>query len=397
MSLKLGFHYHIPAYKDETGAVKVPGYLGRFIDSLASKCETLVCFLHSPRTSETQYADYTLQSPNITWVDIGPHLSVPQRLLRARRMVQPIKDWQQQLDAFLIRGPSTLLPAVAHAAGSLPIALLIVGDYEAAAEASSQPGWRKAIIRYLARRNARQQLRVARQALTFVNSHKLYEDFQPAVPNLHLTQTTTLSQTDFYERADTCALAPYHLLYTGRINEQKGLLNMVEALAQLVRCGQDVVLNLVGWAEDGDPILDRITKLAQHHDITERVVYHGFKSVGQELFAYYKQADIYLIASQSDFEGFPRTIWEAAAHSLPLVATRVGSIPYFLVDRETARLVEPRDSDQLANAITELISDASLRQRLIRNGRELARKNTLENRAVELIEHLEQWVKNNRR
>ncbi len=42
-----------------------------------------------------------------------------------------------------------------------------------------------------------------------------------------------------------------------------------------------------------------------------------------------KKADIYVIASRSS-EGFPRTIWEAMAHCLPVVATKVGSIPAFI-------------------------------------------------------------------
>ena len=140
----------------------------------------------------------------------------------------------------------------------------------------------------------------------------------------------TLQATDFYERADTCQKRPIHLLYTGRMDRGKGLADMTAALGMLVEQGYDACLDLVGWPEAGDPILAEIKAEAERMGIAERVTDHGFKPLGEELFAFYKNADIYVIASRSSFEGFPRTIWEAMAHSLPVAATRVGSIPAFI-------------------------------------------------------------------
>ena len=115
-----------------------------------------------------------------------------------------MREQHKQLDALLIRGPSPLLPAMAHAAGNTPIALLLVGDSLAGIDDLPQPRWRKEAIRTWWYWNYRQQLAVAHKALTFVNSHKLYEQLQPDVPHLVETRTTTLSADDFYEREDTC-------------------------------------------------------------------------------------------------------------------------------------------------------------------------------------------------
>ena len=100
----------------------------------------------------------------------------------------------------------------------------------------------------------------------------------------------------------------------------------------------DAYLDIVGWPVPGDPILEEVMGQAREMGLEGRVVYHGFKALGEELFAYYKKADIYVIASRSS-EGFPRTIWEAMAHCLPVVATKVGSIPAFI--EGAAELVEP--------------------------------------------------------
>ena len=80
--MKLGFYYHVPALQ-KTDGIYTPGFQGRFIDSLAAHCESVTCFLHSPWVNETEMMDYRLGSSNVTLVDIGPHGSVPRRLLRS--------------------------------------------------------------------------------------------------------------------------------------------------------------------------------------------------------------------------------------------------------------------------------------------------------------------------
>lgn len=375
--------------RDADGKLRTPGYQGRFLDSLAAQTESLVCFLHSPRPDESPQMDYTLQGDNIRWVDLGEHVSVPRRMLNTNRIKGLLRLHSAEIDALLIRGPSPLLPALANAL-DVPLALLLVGDYLGEI-APSQPRWRKTAIHWWARWNQQQQLAAAKQALTFVNSRQLYQELRPFVPNLYETRTTTLTDDDFYRREDTCAAKPIHLLYTGRIAHEKGLTHIVDAAAMLVQQGEDVMLDIVGWEEKNSAVLDTLQQQANALGIGERVVYHGFKSVGEALFEHYRLADVYMICSTKS-EGFPRTIWEALAHSLPVVATRVGSIPAFLEDGVTARLVTPKDSTEFAAALASVIHDGVLRRRLISNGFALVQQNTLENRTSELIVQLERYV-----
>lgn len=381
MGLRLGFHYHVPALGGDEG-IYMPGYQGRFIDSLASHCEQVTCFLHSPLAEEKSRFDYRLHSANVTLVDIGPHVSVPQRLLGARRFVRPVRDRRDDLDVLLIRGPSPLLPSIARAVMGLPLVLLLVGDMLAGIDDLPQPRWRKEAIRLVSRWNRWRQNHIARNCLTFVNSRRLYEQLEPVVAHLFETRTTTLSTGDFYPRLDTCISPPYHLLYTGRMDRTKGLLDMAEAVALLVAQGENVILDLVGWPEKGDNILDELMVLARERGIAARINFHGFKPLGPELFAYYMQADAFLIASYH--EGFPRTIWEAMAHSLPVVATRVGSIPDFI--QGAAELIEPKNAVELAAAIARIIGDSGLRRRLITRGLALASENTLEFQAGKMMD-----------
>lgn len=391
-SLRLGFHYHIPAYRDSDGRVKTAGYLGVFLDSLAECCRSLTCFLHSPLEHQIAHMDYALQAPNFTWVDVGPHLAVHKRILTGRkRVTSAVIAHRDQLDALLIRGPSPFLPLLASKAG-VPVALLLVGDLVAAVSSSKHTGWRRQLIRLYSHWNTSHQLRAARHTLTFVNSHKLYDTLRPEVSQLQLIQTTTLSETDLYIRDDTCTTTPVQLLYAGRLNRAKGLFAIVESVGALVQQGHDVVLNLVGWSDEGQAFFDELQQVAQQHGVQNRVIYHGFKTVGPDLFEQYKAADIFVLASTSDFEGFPRVIWEALAHSVPVVATRVGSIPFYLKDQETAVLIPPCDTAALIRAVQQVITTSALRHHMIQQGLMLARQNTLEKRAVELVTTIEEWL-----
>lgn len=386
--MRLGFHYHVPAIQKD-GQIWMPGYLGRFVDSLAQHCDSIVCLLHTPRLEEEKLMDYPLQSNNVSLVALGEHGSLPNRLLHVQNVMRQVRKVRDQMDALLIRGPTPLLPWVAKAARPVPISLLLVGDQLAGMDDLPQPGWRKEAIRQFWKWNTSQQLEIARNGLTFVNSHLLYKQLEGKLPRLVETRTTTLQESDFYIREDTCQQRPIHLLYTGRMDSAKGLLDMVTALSLLVNAGEDVILDLVGWPEKNSGILEEIRAQSQNEGVADRVIYHGYRPVGPELFEFYKQADIYVIASQSSFEGFPRTIWEAMANGLPVIATRVGSIPDFIDGASV--LIEPRNPRDLARGISDLIKNEELRRSNISKGYSLAKENSLETQSLKMINAISDW------
>jgi hypothetical protein len=236
--MRLGFHYHVPALLKD-GQINMPGYLGRFIDSLAELCDCVTCFLHTPRGDELALMDYRINRSNVRLVDIGPHASTMARTLRPGRYTSHLARHAAELDILLIRGPSPLLPAMAEAS-PVPTALLLVGDYSTGVSDLPQPLWRKELIRLWSLWNKRGQIRAARHSLTFVNSRVLYRELQGKAPHLEEIRTTTLTKEDFFLRPDTCQSRPYRLLYVGRMDRTKGLLKVVEALTVLVEQGEDI-------------------------------------------------------------------------------------------------------------------------------------------------------------
>jgi glycosyltransferase involved in cell wall biosynthesis len=72
-----------------------------------------------------------------------------------------------------------------------------------------------------------------------------------------------------------------------------------------------------------------------------------------------------------------------------VVSTNVGGIPYLVKDRETALLVNDSDEDEMVKAITELIENPELAQKLATNGRKLAEQfdwNVVKNQWKEILE-----------
>jgi glycosyltransferase involved in cell wall biosynthesis len=83
-------------------------------------------------------------------------------------------------------------------------------------------------------------------------------------------------------------------------------------------------------------------------------------------------ADIYLNTSRID--NMPVTLLEAGAMGLPVVATRVGGVPYLLEDGVNGLLVPDDDAPAMIGAIRRLLNEPKLAQRLSTNGRTLAER-----------------------
>lgn len=100
-------------------------------------------------------------------------------------------------------------------------------------------------------------------------------------------------------------------------------------------------------------------------------------------------ADLVVVPSLN--EGMSRVLVEAMALGRPVVATRVGGIPAVVVEGETGRLVPPDDPPALAHAVSELLKDPSLRQRMGEASRRRAERFSLavmESRLLDLYRGL---------
>ena len=378
--MNIGFHYHTPAIQINN-KIKLPAYIGLFIDSLAPNFEHITCFLHSPNNSQKNMMDYTILNSNVTLVHLGKHESIPNRIIKSNKIGKIFKENEINCDVLLLRASTPLLPIISKV-WEKPISLMLVSDATSGLDNLPQPKWRKTLIKIWAKWYSNQELKLAQKSLTIVNSQLLYDTIKDKVKNIHIVKTTTLSKNDFYYRDDTCKGPSIQLIFAGRISKIKGLLDILEAMAILVKEGFDLNLKLVGMIDSKDPILLEMKNKSRLLGIEGRWEYIGYRTAGTELLEEYRQSDIFVIGSQSNSEGFPRTIWEAMASSLPVVATKVSSIPMFT--KGSAELAIPKDVNSFVKALKIVLTNPERRKEMIIQGMNIAKDNTLENRGKEL-------------
>ena len=145
-----------------------------------------------------------------------------------------------------------------------------------------------------------------------------------------------------------------------RITPEKGIHTLIEATAKL-KASPPVQLLVVGgpyFPKDAEYI-DSLKVQAKKLGIADRVVFTGFL---EDTDAMLSLLDVVLLASTIP-EACPRTIIEAMAAGVPVIATPLGGSKE-LVTPETGILVPAEDADAFAGAITQLAEDADRREQL---------------------------------
>ena len=141
---------------------------------------------------------------------------------------------------------------------------------------------------------------------------------------------------------------PPHVLFVGRLSEEKGILEFLAATEGIARV-------IVGNGPLRDRVPDAVGFVPPH-----------------ELGAYYERAAVVVCPSRR--EGYGVVAREAMAHARPVIATAVGGLLDAVEDGVTGLRIPPRDPVALRSAIMSLLSDGELRSALGASGREAARE-----------------------
>ncbi len=156
---------------------------------------------------------------------------------------------------------------------------------------------------------------------------------------------------------------PLHLAYLGRMAENKGIFEVVEALARLVRDGRDLRLTFAGGGPDEERLKERVRALG----LEGRARFAGPLFGGQKD-ALWMSADVFVFPTWHR-EGLPYAILEAMAAGAVPVTTRVGAIPDVMEDGVHGLFVPAKDLESLARALMRLDDDRALLLRLAQAGR----------------------------
>ena len=167
-----------------------------------------------------------------------------------------------------------------------------------------------------------------------------------------------------------------YLLSVGTVQPRKNYSRVIRALSQVRLRGMDLHYAIAGgqgWLEE--EMKQTITQTS----LRDQVHLLGFVDDG-DLPALYSEAQTLLMPSL--YEGFGLPVLEAMACGTPVIASDVSSLPE--VAGDAALMVDPYDSDAIADAILRIQADADLRASLIESGYRQSKRFTWERSAAQL-------------
>jgi glycosyltransferase involved in cell wall biosynthesis len=169
------------------------------------------------------------------------------------------------------------------------------------------------------------------------------------------------------------------LIFVGRLQEMKGVYELLEIFKRLSEKRPDISLTIVG---DGD-IKGDLEERVREYGLSSRITFTGSISY-EDVFQYYRESGIFVFPSKK--EVFPLVSIEAMACGLPAVVSDIPSL------REStgsnAILVPPEDIDSWVENLDMLLDDDSRRRDLSQKGREWAKQFVWEKMSMEYAEGL---------
>jgi glycosyltransferase involved in cell wall biosynthesis len=139
--------------------------------------------------------------------------------------------------------------------------------------------------------------------------------------------------------------------FVGRLTADKGLPELLEAFAAILRHEPRAYLLLVGWFDAAEDALE--VGMRARIEGHPRIVCTGFVT---DTAPYYRAMDLMVLPSWR--EGFPNVVLEAAATGVPVIATLCTGSQDAVVPEVTGLLVPPGYPDAICEAVLGLLRDA---------------------------------------
>ncbi|WP_162179786.1 glycosyltransferase family 4 protein [Bryobacter aggregatus] len=195
------------------------------------------------------------------------------------------------------------------------------------------------------------------------NVHLLYPAALQPYPLLHKAATTVFHEfVPVNEVPPRSPSAERFVLMVGAPWYLKGIDSLILAFHKIADQFPDVRLKIQGYYPDRTEI-DALVANHPRIEILPALPYH-------QTLERMSQAELLVLPSRC--EGMGRVLIEAMALGLPVVGSDVGGIPHMIHNDVNGFIFAAGDSDSLAQRLTQLLSDADLRQRLGERGFQMA-------------------------
>lgn len=189
-----------------------------------------------------------------------------------------------------------------------------------------------------------------------------------------------INASDFIEKYDIKNKFVFSTL--GGIEPRKGTIYLIRAMKKVIKEIENALLIIAGTTGimDYSNYRKNFYKELKKLNIENYVKMLG-KIGEEELPKFYNATNCFVFPSLS--EGWGLAPMEAIACSIPVIASNIDSIAEFLVHEKNSLLVEPEESEELAEAMIRIAKDENLRELIKKEGRKTALKYGWEKTAID--------------
>jgi glycosyltransferase involved in cell wall biosynthesis len=172
------------------------------------------------------------------------------------------------------------------------------------------------------------------------------------------------------DRTDREVVGPCHFVLLARMDEWKGIDDVLDACAMLRSRGVVFRATLAGPEGTAGDAATLLRKIGDRN-LASAVRYVGCVE-GDAKDRLLRDADVYI--QPSHHEGMPMSALEAMSYGLPVVATAVGAMPEVITDGAEGVLVPARSPARFAAAMESLANEPLRRVEAAANAAQLARR-----------------------
>jgi glycosyltransferase involved in cell wall biosynthesis len=155
------------------------------------------------------------------------------------------------------------------------------------------------------------------------------------------------------------------VLYVGSLIERKGVGLLLRAFARASTNRPSIRLRIVGSGPLQMPLTEQVRQLG----LQNRVEFTGFIQPA-DIPREYAGADVFVLPSLEDT--FAVVVVEAMACGTPVICSQFAGVTSYLEDGRNAFIINPKDTELLAERILRVLDDRPLRDRFIEQGRNIA-------------------------
>ena len=209
-----------------------------------------------------------------------------------------------------------------------------------------------------------------RRAAQFFGNKKSERDI--IIPNAIFNETVYSLSPPAERKKIICA--------TGRLIKLKRFDLLIDAFAKIADQIPDYMLFIFGDGEEKEDLENQIEYLG----LKNRIILAG---TDPQAVRFVNFASVFVLSS--DFEGMPNALLEALAMGVPCVSTRCEMGPDELIEnRVSGILTDVGSSEQLAEAMLEIIENPDFAKKLSENGRKLLKTHSIENISRQWLDYL---------